>query len=249
MIKSLAILASSLTLMTCAAIAAETSPVAQVFACNFNDGKGPEDLQAVTAQFNAAIKGVGSADLSESRSYVWLPYVTSTDYDFLWFSAYANLNQLTRSLAAIEGNEATLAVATTFGEMARCSSAILSSETIYDGEGEPTSDNQALLESYSCQLHPGKSLDDARAVVTDWNALVGSLPGHSNMTALLRTPMVANTPADLFYLLVHDSITQFGERQTTYLNSGGAELNAKFDEVHNCESSLWLGSQVVPAAD
>ena len=250
MIKSLSVLAGSLALMTCAAIiAAETPPAVQVFACNYVDGKGIADLDEATAFFNAQIEKIGSADLSASRAFLWEPYVATTDRDVLWFANYENLNALGRALDAIDNSSEGQAANAKFNEVVECDSAILFSETLYEGEGETVTDNQALLESYVCTLHDGKTLDDARAVGKDWAALIATLPTTGAMLAFMRTPLIANVPFDLTYLLVHDDMTQYAQRQTEYMSSGGNELTDRFDEVHNCESGLWNGRQVVPAQE
>ena len=92
MIKPLSALATSLLLVTSAATAAETPSAVQIFACNFLDGKDMGDLDKATDFFNAQIAKIGSADLSDSRAFLWEPYVTNTDYDLLWFSNYPDLN-------------------------------------------------------------------------------------------------------------------------------------------------------------
>jgi hypothetical protein len=249
MIRSLLVLATSLLFLTCAATAAETPPAVQIFACNFLDGKDVADLDEATDFFKAQIAKIGSADLTAYEAFVWEPYVGRTDYDFLWFGAHANLNTLVRAQAALDDSAEGQAANTKFDAIVKCDSAIAFSEVIYDGEGEPVSDGQALLESYVCQLRQGKTLDDARAVVKDWSALMETLPSTGSLTALMRHPFIANTPIDLSYVLVHDDLTQFGQRTTDYQNAGGDKLDARFDEVHNCESSLWTGRRVVTAPE
>ena len=98
-------------------------------------------------------------------------------------------------------------------------------------------------------MHDGKTLDDARAVAKDWSALIATLPTTGSLLALMRTPLIATGPADLSYLLVHDDMTQYAQRQTEYMSAGGNELTDRFNEVHNCESSLWNSRPVVPAPE
>ena len=42
---------------------------------------------------------------------------------------------------------------------------------------------------------------------------------------------------------------EFAKRITAYQNGGGRELDARFNDVHNCESGLWTGRQVVTARE
>ncbi len=250
MIKSLSVLAGSLALMTCAAIiAAETPPATQLFICNYVEGKGIADLDEATDFFNGQIEAIGSADLSASRAFLWEPNVAITERDVLWSASYDNLNALGRANDAMANSPAGQAATAKFDEVVDCDSVILLSETLYDGEGDPVSDNQALLESYLCELHDGKTLDDARAVAKDWSALIATLPTTGSLLAFMRVPLIATGPADLSYLLVHDDMTQYAQRQTEYMSAGGNELTARFNEVHNCESSLWNSRPVVPAPE
>ena len=232
-----------------AAIAEETPPATQVFLCNFLDGKDIDDVDEATEFFKKQIEKIDSADLNAYQAFLWEPYVGRTDYDFLWFGAHANLNALARAQSALEGSKEGQAASEEFDDIVKCSSAIALTEVIYDGEGEPVSDGQALIESYVCQLREGKTVADARAVVKDWSALMATLPTTGSMTALMRVPLIANTPTDIAYVLVHDDLEQFGQRTTAYQNGGGRELDARFNGVHNCESGLWKGRQVVTARE
>ena len=176
------------------AFAQETPPATQIFLCNFLDGKDMADVDEATEFFNKQIAKIDSPDLNAYQAFLWEPYVGRTDYDFLWFGAHANLNALARAQSALEGSKEGEAAGEEFDDVVKCDSAIALTEVIYDGEGDPVSDGEALLESFVCQLRKGKTLDDARAVLKDWSALIATLPTTGSMTALMRVPLIANTP-------------------------------------------------------
>ena len=59
------------------------------------------------------------------------------------------------------------------------------------------------------------------------------------------TPLFANTPADMFYLVINDGLREWGDFRTRFTTSeAGAAADATFTEITNCESGLMIGSLV-----
>jgi hypothetical protein len=63
-------------------------------------------------------------------------------------------------------------------------------------------------------------------------------------------PYIANTPADLIYLIGHDDITAFGSNNTGMVTSkAGAAAGSALNQVMDCSGGLYSGNTVhVPAA-
>ncbi|MCZ6656431.1 MAG: hypothetical protein O7C67_03985 [Gammaproteobacteria bacterium] len=247
MTKLISIFLGSFLLITCAARAAESPAVVEVFACNFLPGQGMAELQTATDNFNAALGNLDSEDVAAMRAFLWVPYRSNTEYDALWFSNHANLNAMGRATSAMAGDAAASAAVAGFDDVVDCDSAINYSEQIYAGEGPPVTTPPALLESYICELNDGKTVDDARAAASAWSAHVGNIASYSNAIAFMRTPFISGFPFDVSYLIVHDSVEEFAARNTDYMNSDGVEaIDAGFNAVQTCRGSLFTSTRVVP---
>ena len=243
-------LVSGLVLLSCGTIAAETGPMREFYACTFNEGKGMADLESVRDFVVEQIDKIGSPALSAMVSFVWTPYKTNTQADFLWFNMNENLNALGRAADAFNNSEEGAAAQARFGKVANCAAAgIVYHDQIYDGSEEISvpEGGAALLETFTCKLNPGKTLDDARAAVNVWRGVLDGLGMHTSYDAYMQTPLVASTPYDLLYFAVHNNMTDYAARQTAYVTSdadadAGAEADRGFAEVHHCDSAMWWGA-------
>ena len=98
--KFVYLLMSATLFWACCASAAETGPVREFYACNYQEGKGFDDLMSVRDLLVEEIAKIGSADLSNTVTFLWTPYKTATDWDFLWFNLHENMNAMGRALDA-----------------------------------------------------------------------------------------------------------------------------------------------------
>jgi len=229
--------------------AAETSPVREFYVCNFNEGKGILDLMSARDVLVGQIEKIGSEDLSAMASFVWMPYMSNTAADFMWWNMNANLNAWGRAADAFNNSDEGAAAGQAFGEVAQCVGAgLVAHDEIYDG-GEEISvpeGGSALLETFACELRDGKTLADAREAVEYWQGVIKGLGTHTSYRAYMHTPLVNESPYDLFYFAVHNNATDYAARQTAYLTSkGGAEAGRRFGEVQRCAAGLYWGSPII----
>jgi hypothetical protein len=245
---------SGLILLSCGTNAAETGPVREFYACTFNEGKGMADLESFRDFLVEQIDKIGSPDVSAGVSFVWTPYKTNPGPDFLWFDMSANLNALGRAADAFNSSpEGAPAVQARIDEVASCGAAgIVYHDQIYDGGEDigPPESGAALLEFFSCQLNPGKTLADARAAVDVWRGVLDGLGIYKSYDAYMWTPLIATTEYDLSYFAVHNNMTDYAARQTAYVTSdAGRNADAGFGEVHRCDSALWWGHPFITAEE
>lgn len=229
-----------------AANAADTGPVREFYACNFQDGKGMDDLMAIRDVIAEAVENSDDADLSNQVSILWTPVKTNGELDFLWFDMHASLNAMARAAKAFESSDASARVAELAAETVQCAAGIVTHDTIYQGSELPSAEGSVLVESYRCELHPGKTVADAQRVVESWRGVIDDLDGFDSFVGYMQTPLVAQSSADLYYFLVHADLAEYAARTSTYRASkGGAEVDSRFNEVHRCEAALWTGQVVV----
>ena len=233
-----------------AASAADTGQVREFYACNFQDGKGIDDLMAIRDVIAEQIEKADNADLSNQVSLLWTPVKTNGQLDFLWFDMHENLNAMGRAASAFESSGGAAAVDALAAETVQCAAGIVTHEAIYQGDEPVGGPGPVLVESYRCELHPGKTVADAREAVDYWRGVIDDLDGYDSFAAYMQTPVVSQSSADLYYFVVHADIAEYAARTSTYRTSkGGMEADSRFNAVHRCESGLWNGEVVVGSFD
>ena len=95
---------------------------------------------------------------------------------------------------------------------------------------------------WSCQLNPGKTLDDARAVARTWLAAARSMKNGGQLQAIIRYPIVVGESENRFdFVVTAPSLAAWGAFYDTYDDgSPVADADANFAVVAGCSgSTLW----------
>jgi hypothetical protein len=93
-----------------------------------------------------------------------------------------------------------------------------------------------------CELKPGKTLDDARAVARTWLVAARSMKHGEELQATIRYPIIVSDSENRFDFVVRaPSLAVWGAFYDTY-NDGTpvADADLKFAEVASCSgSTMW----------
>jgi hypothetical protein len=228
---------------------AETPAVVESFSCNFIDGKGSKDLDSAVSYWQSQMGKIDSADLKNYFAAIITPVRSSTDADFLWLGATPNLNSFARGTAAYAASDAGQAADARFAKMSRCKSNLFFSEQVYTGSSPGEGNTDFVLEGYGCTLRKGKTMANVVAAEAYFTAMFAAMKSEANVYRW--TPYIANTPADLVYLVAHNDLISFGSHNTSVVMSeaGEAANNALF-QVMDCEGGLYAGDVIhTPAAE
>jgi hypothetical protein len=218
--------------------AAETGPVAEVFACNYIGNSGMSDIDSATDFYKQTIASMNNPAVSAIDAYLWTPFRAQTDADTLWFTIHENLNAFGAFSDAMAGSEGQ-AVQARYFEHVDCGSALYSMTQIYASETVEFSD-PTTVEAYRCNLHEGKTMADVEATLEEWRAYVASEGTLDNNVTFMMTPIASAAPYDLYYFGVHDSVSSYAAWSTTNLaTDAGQAMGAKFAALHRCEATVW----------
>ena len=230
-----------------AAVAAESVPVREFYACNLQPGKTMDDVMAIRDALQEVVEEAGDEDLSNMVSFLWTPVKTNGDIDFLWFDMHADMNAMARAEAAFQAAGGPDAIGQMAAETADCGAGIVTHETIAQGSVPfAADDGPALVQSFVCTLRPGKTLDDARGAVKNWQKVIADLGGYDNYAAYLQTPVISSSEADLYYFEVHQNLQDLAARFTAYGGSkAGQDADRRFNTVHRCNAALWNGQVIM----
>ena len=95
---------------------------------------------------------------------------------------------------------------------------------------------------WSCELRPGKTLDDARAVARTWLAAARSMKNGERLQVHIRYPIIVGDSENRFeFVVTAPSLAAWGAFYDTYEDGTPvADADAKFAEVAGCSgSTMW----------
>lgn len=226
---------------------AASPPATELYGCNFKDGKDMSDLQKVIDSYSANRAKIGSPELMRMASNVWTKYRGSSPYDIVWANAGLTLEELGKASLAYDSSKEGQATEARFNEVIDCgASGFVLNEVLFQSqepEGLPEGE-EALLESYACQLYPGKTLADTDAAIAAWKGpFEKAVDGP--VLILRRTPVMLGE-FDVMYLGVWRDIAQFTAVSSAFIeNPEAAVSNRLFADAHRCQSGLWKVRNVI----
>ncbi len=99
-----------------------------------------------------------------------------------------------------------------------------------------------VVETYACNLKPGKTLADLDKATAYFNGQVDAAGVETYFAATL-VPVRANIPYDVIWVGAYPNLTTFANEETALAESGvAARVNAEFDEVVSCKSGLYFSN-------
>lgn len=226
-----------------ASSAVETGLVRQVFACHFVNGSDLDDLMAARDNMLAKLPEIG---VSPVPAFVWTPFKGNFDYDVLWFDNFENLNAWGADWDIWAASPAAAEVDAAFDAVTDCQSALTLRETVYEGPEPLAVDPPGLISSTACRLNEGKNINDVRDVLAALKTTLDGLGTHDSFVAYMNTPITNASDIDLYFYGVHPDVSTYAARTTALRTSdAGRALGARFQEVLDCQNSLWYGQPVV----
>ena len=227
--------------------AADAPRVAELFGCTFNEGKNWDDFEETNAFFAETVKKIGGK-ADDFDAFVWQPFRADLDITYLWNGYYANLATWGEATQAYLDSPLSEAADDKWGELETCGSALVYVEQIYDSESFPPADRsggKAMLESFRCNLQPGKNMGDVRAAIETWHEHISSV--NLPIDVFMRTPLVStNGGFTHTYFAVHENAAAYGANVSRYqADPGTAAIDALLGEVQQCTNALWQSWQVI----
>ena len=247
---AMAVLCTAFLSQAITARAADSPQVIEGFGCTFLPGKDFDDLDKAIDFFKAQVPKIKSPELQKMGSVLWVPYRGSVNADFIWINTNLTLNEWGRSSVAYYGSEEGRAAEDTFFKVAECpTSGLATNEVLFETE-EGFMDNESmLLQSYRCQLHPGKTIADTDAAIAAWKPAFEKAVKTTNAASLVmrRVPLVSGSGFDLTYATIWDDEAAYGEVNSAYLTDpNGVKADSLFNQAHRCESAMFKARIVVP---
>ena len=217
--------------------------ITETFTCEYNEGKGADDLFAAADFWADQVEKIGSSDMDSYFGAVLLPLratVPTPGYDdWGWIGYWPNLDAMGRGLTAYLGSKEGQAADARFAEMSQCRSNLWLRTQLVNNypEDDKTPDADAV-ELYFCTFREGTDMAAVEAAEAGFVAANGS----ADIAVERWLPFMANTQLDLIYLVAHEDLESFATFNTKWQfgETGQANL-AEFNGIMNCEAGIYTG--------
>ena len=244
----LALLALSISIP---AHAADSPQVTEGFGCNFQDGKDFDDLDNAIEYLASQRSKIDSPALQKMRSVTWTPILGSVSVDLVWFNGNMTFNEWGEIQDAIRSTSVGQAIQARFNDVLYCpGSGLSTNENLFRSDKEFTGDG-VVIESYRCNLSPGKTIADTDAAIAAWKPVFADVVAATDTASIVgrRIPLISGSGFDLSYYLVWDDATAYAAGNSARLADPEDALSAEmFAAAHTCESALFNGRIVVQPA-
>lgn len=218
-----------------AALAQESSSAVPVewWDCNFQDGKGMDDLEKVNAKFNKW------ADKNDPGYAAWImvPNLHSgVDYDFGWLGSWPSGNAFGKGTDAFMQSGDVMEA---FGDVIDCSGrhVMATSAVVNAPDGPP--DNGVVIFS-ACHHKEGKSFNDSFAAHQQMSAAMTEM-GSKGASWIFYPGLGTSADLDYWSVIAFENYTDLGAATELWTNGGGWEKGAQImGPVTSCKSSsVW----------
>lgn len=205
----------------------------ETFTCDFNEGKGPADLDAVIAEWNDFMDDKG-VDYYFAMT-ITPHYYGELAFDVGWLGAWTDGNHMGAGtdMWLGEGGE----VAGRFAEVLSCGShSNFASMNVKRGpENEDDADNSFVMSFADCSMKDGKKFDDYMAAQKEWNAHQDE-NGFTNSTWVMF-PIFGETDDSYDFKAIdtNDDHTAFGNDYQLMSEGHWRKSSELFSELMDCD--------------
>lgn len=219
----------------------------EMWACKYNEGKGPADLDAANKKWNAWADKQGVTDYS---AWTLVPYYSGPDQDFdvLWFGAADTAKALGRAqdMWIAKGSKE----AEAFAEAVTCHTHAAYSVLMMK-QPPQDDDNSSFVVTFSdCDTSDGVTFDDLYMPIKEWGeyrAENGSKAGH---WIFFPSFGGGNEDFDFKWVTTASSFEELGADWDQMNESGWQKANELFQGKLRCDSSrAYIATTLRSASD
>ena len=206
----------------------------EMFACKYNEGKGPADLDAATKKWNAWADKNGVDDYS---AWTLVPYYSGPDQDFdvIWLGGSDNAKTLGRvqdTWLATGSKEAD-----GFAEVVSCD--MHAAYAVLRMKKPPKRDNPSnVVISFSdCNTEEGVTFDDLYMPIIEWGKYKGENGSTAGMWVFFPSYGGGGEEFDFKWVTAHQNLEDMGADWDQFSQSGWKKANELFAGKLQCDSS------------
>lgn len=235
--KLIAIAAAMLVAMTGAGNAVAQDGVhfvpVDIFACNYNEGQGPDDLDAVTKKWN---KYMDDNDSNDYAAWTMTKHYASADQDFdvAWLGAHKN--GTTMGAGADEWIANGGKIAEEFSKVLDCPMVGNYASRMFKAPPDGNVPENGVLVFSNCSLEEGARYEDVVAATNEW---VGILEEAGSPASMYHWyPVFGTGENDIGWksITAYPNHTEFGKNYDR-MGNGGLYLKSRelFGDLVDCD--------------
>jgi len=206
----------------------------ELFACNYNDGKGPADLDAAAATWNDWADDAGIDDYS---AWTLVPYYSSPeqDFDFLWLGGSSSA----KSLGSIQDNYIANAgdAQKGFNEVLNCGAHVNYATLQIKAPPERDDSSKIVISFSDCDLADGVSFGDVAPALDEWADYKEEQGSTSGMWVLFPAYGGGDEDFDFKFIGAWQNLEDQGADWDQYSASGRIKARELFAGKVSCNAS------------
>lgn len=206
----------------------------EAFACRYNDGKGPADLDAVIKKFNA---WADKQDINDYGAWTLVPYYfgPEQEFDMLWLGATLDAKTLGRIQDNWLANGGK--VQEEFNEVITCDThgnwAALQFKEVPKRE-DPS---RGVVSFADCNMTDGTTFDDVYPALAEWSKYLTEQGSASGMFVFFPAYGGGGETFDFKWVNSWQNLEELGADYDQYAEAGWEKAGELLDGKLECDSS------------
>lgn len=206
----------------------------ELFACTYNEGQGPADLDAVVANFN---EWADDHDVNNYSAWTLVPYYASPEqeFDWLWLGGSPSAKELgaLQDTWLAEGRK----VQAEFDEVADCN-VHANFATLQFKKPPERDDPDHIVVSFSdCNMADGVTFDDVAPAITAWAEYRTGTGSTAGLYVLFPAYGGGGEEFDFKFVASYGNLAEQGADWDEYSAGGYAKAAELFGGKLDCDSS------------
>jgi hypothetical protein len=206
----------------------------EMFACTYNEGKGPADLDAATKNWNAWADKQGIDDYS---AWTLVPYYSSPeqDFDVLWLGG----SEKAKTLGRVQDTWLATGAKEMEGFNEVCNWHTHAAYAVLQIKEPPGRDNPSdVVVTFSdCNMTDDTSFDDLYMPLMEWGKYKGENGSTAGMWVFFAAYGGGGEEFDFKWVTAHQNLEDLGADWDQYSESGWQKGNELFAGKVDCDSS------------
>lgn len=215
----------------------------EAFACNYNDGKGPADLEKVNAKWNAWMDDEGQDDYFAAT--MTPHYYGEWPFDVAWIGVWRDGNAMGTGtdMWITEGSELSAA----YGEVVSCAAHTnFASQRVQTAPDTGEEGDGAFVVAFSnCSMEEGKKFDEYLAAAKEWDTYAAENGIHESAWVWWPVWGESNNDYDFKSVVAMPDHTTAGANWQAYSEGHFRKSNELFRDLLDCDVSRLYDAKVV----
>ncbi len=206
----------------------------ELYACSYNDGKGPADLDVAIATWNAWADEAGFEDYS---AWTLAPFYFSPtqEFDFLWLGVSPDAKRLGRAQDAYLATGGVAQAA--FAEVIDCAAHVNFASLQYKEPPERDNPSNIVITFSDCNMEEGKTFDDVEPALESWAEYRTEHGSNAGMWVFFPAYGGGDAEFDFKWITSHANYEGLGADYDQYSTAGYEKAGELFAGLLDCDES------------